>query len=119
MTPEEQLIQCYFDAFNRHDIEGVMACFHKEPLIIDSGGRRYAGRADIRRKYTSEFDLIPDLRCDLRVCTGNSGHGVAESLSTGTRPGKVIESIGAEIMEIVDGKVKEIREYHHPVPKAA
>ena len=27
MTPEEQLIQRYFDAFNRHDIDGVMACF--------------------------------------------------------------------------------------------
>ena len=25
MTPEEQLIQRYFDAFNRQDIEGVMA----------------------------------------------------------------------------------------------
>jgi hypothetical protein len=24
MTPEEQLIQRYFDAFNRHDIEGVI-----------------------------------------------------------------------------------------------
>jgi hypothetical protein len=30
MTPEEQLIQRYFDAFNRHDIEGVVACFHDE-----------------------------------------------------------------------------------------
>ena len=25
MTPEEQLIQRYFDAFNRHDIEGVIS----------------------------------------------------------------------------------------------
>jgi len=24
MTAEEELIQRYFDAFNRHDIEGVM-----------------------------------------------------------------------------------------------
>ncbi len=31
MTPEEQLIQQYFAAFNRHDIEGVMACFHDYP----------------------------------------------------------------------------------------
>ena len=33
MTPEEQLIQRYFDAFNRHDIEGVMACYDEEPVI--------------------------------------------------------------------------------------
>ncbi len=27
MTPEEQLIQRCFQAFNRHDLEGVMTCF--------------------------------------------------------------------------------------------
>jgi len=31
MTPEETLIQRYFDAFNSHDIEGVMDCFHATP----------------------------------------------------------------------------------------
>lgn len=30
MTPEEELIQRYFDAFDRHDIERVMACFHED-----------------------------------------------------------------------------------------
>ena len=34
MTPEERLIQHYFDAFNRHDIEGVMACFHDEAVLV-------------------------------------------------------------------------------------
>jgi len=49
--------------------------------------------------------------------TGNSGRGVAESLFHGTRAqhGKV-EAIGAEVMEIVGGKIKEIRDYHQPVP---
>src|ERR1700680_174225 len=42
MTPEEQLIQRYFDAFNRHDIEGVMACYHEEPVIIGANGKRCA-----------------------------------------------------------------------------
>ena len=48
MTPEEQLIQRYFDAFNRHDIEGVMACFHDDPVIVDAEGRRLAGRLALR-----------------------------------------------------------------------
>jgi len=53
--------------------------------------------------------------------SGNSGHGVAESLFRGTRPryGKVIEAMGAEVMEIVDGKIKEIRDYHRPLPAKA
>jgi taurine dehydrogenase small subunit len=120
MTPEEQLIQRYFDAFNRHDLEGVMGCFHAEPVLIGSTGKRCAGRVEVRRSYETEFATFLDGRCDLRMCTGNSGRGVAESVfhGTGAKHGKV-EAIGAEVMEIVDGKIKEIRDYHHPVPPKA
>jgi hypothetical protein len=75
------------------------------------------GQAEVRRSYETEFAVFPDGHCDLRMCTGNSGHGVAESLFRGTRPrsGEVVEAIGAEVLEIVDGKIKEIRDYHKPV----
>jgi ketosteroid isomerase-like protein len=121
MTQEEQLIQRYFDAFNAHDIEGVMACFHEQPAIVDVEGKRYDGRDEVRRHYETGFALMPDCRCDLRTMCGNSGRGVAESFFHGTRPryGKVIEAIGAEVMEIVDGRIKEIRDYHRPLPAKA
>ena len=116
MTPEEQLIERYFDAFNRHDLTGVMACFHAHPVIVDPSGKRFEGREEVERHYETGFALFPDGRCDLRMCTGNNGHGVAESFFRGTRPryGKVVEALGAEVMEIVDGKIKEIRDYHQP-----
>ena len=121
MTPEEQLIQRYFDAFNRHDIEGVMACFDKEPTLVHGDGKRIAGLQEVRRQYESEFAMCPDGRCELRLYTGNNGRAVAESLFHGTssRDGKVIEAIGAEVMEIVNGKIKEIRDYHQPLPARA
>jgi len=121
MTPEEQLIQRYFDAFNNHDIEGVMICFHAEPLIVDATDRQFAGRDAVRRYYETSFALFPDARCDLRMLTGNNGHGMAESFFHGTRPreGKVIEAIGAEVVEIADGKIKELRDYHRPVAAKA
>ena len=117
MTPEEDLIQRYFDAFNRHDIEGVMACFHDSPRIVDPEGKVFEGRAEVQRNYETAFALMPDCRCDLRSFTGNSGRAVAESFFHGTRPrfGKVIEGLGAEMMDIVDGKIKEIRDYHRPL----
>ena len=50
----------------------------------------------------------------------NSGRGVAESVFHGTRANHAkIEAIGAEVMEIVDGKIREIRDYHHQVPPKA
>ena len=53
---------------------------------------------------------------ELRLCTGNSGRSVAESFLTETRSrhGK-IKAIGAEVIEIVNGKIKEIRDYCQPI----
>ncbi len=31
----------------------------------------------------------------------------------------MIEAMGAEVMEIVDGKIKEIRDYHRPLAAKA
>ena len=120
MTREEELIRRYFDAFNRHDIEGVMACFHELPVLVGATGKRCEGREEVRRSYETEFAIFPDGRCDLRLCAGNDGRGVAESLFHGTRAERGrVEAIGAEVMEIVDGKIKEIRDYHQPMPAEA
>ena len=117
MTPEEKLIQQYFDAFNRHDVDAVMACFHDEPVLVGAGGKRCEGREAVRQSYESELAIFPDGHCELRLCTGNNGRGVAESYFTDTRAkGNRVEAIGAEVMEIVDGKIKEIRDYHQPRP---
>ena len=120
MTSEEELIQRYFDAFNRHDVEAVVACFHPDAVLVGPNGKRLTGIAEVRRSYETEFALFPDAHCELRLCTGNSGRGVAESFFTGTRSRRGrIEALGAEVMEIVDGKIKEIRDYHQPVPATA
>lgn len=119
MTREEELIERYFEAFN-HDIEGVMACFHDEPVLIGATRKRCAGLEEVRRSYETEFATFADGRCDLRLCTGNGGRGVAESFFHGTHSqrGK-FEAIGAEVMENVDGKIKEIRDYHHALAAKA
>jgi ketosteroid isomerase-like protein len=120
MTSEEQLIKRYFDAFNRHDLEGVVACFHAEAVLIAPNGKRLVGVAEVRRSYETEFAMFPDAHCELRVCVGNNGRGVAESYFSGTRAGEGrIEAIGAEVVEILDGKIKEIRDYHQSVPAKA
>src|SRR5262245_17882819 len=108
MTSEEELIKRYFDAFNRHDLEGVVACFHDQAVLVSPEGHRVEGLAAVRKSYEKEFAIFPDGFCELRTCTGNNGNGVAESFFTGTRAGHGrVEAIGAEVMEIVDGKIKE------------
>jgi hypothetical protein len=77
-------------------------------------------RLEVRRAYETSFALFPDGHCDLRSCAGHDGRGMAESFFRGARPreGKVVEAIGAEVLEIVDGKIKEIRDYHKRISTA-
>ena len=116
-STEEHLIQRYFDAFNRHDLQGVMECFHDEPLLIDLEGRQYNGRTAVRQRYEYEFASFPDGRCEVRTMTGHSGCGMAESVFVGihARTGQRVSAIGPEVVEFVDGKIKSLRDYHRVV----
>jgi ketosteroid isomerase-like protein len=112
-TIEERVIKQYFDAFNRHDIDGIVACFDDAIVLVDTEGQRVEGLAAARRRYQSDFELIPDAHCDLRLVTGRDERGVAESIFRGTvRGGGPVRAVGAEVMEFADGKIKEIRDYH-------
>jgi hypothetical protein len=62
MTPEEDPIKRYSDAFNRDDLEGVMACFHSHPVIV---GRTHPANA--HRVLTSLHQLIQETDGELRV----------------------------------------------------
>ncbi len=119
MTPEETLVRRYFEAFNLRDIDGVMACFHDDAVRISANGRRQIGRAELRRSYECSFAMFPDGRCDLRLCAGETGHAMAESIFRGTnRERGPVEMKGVETIEIADGKIKEIRDYHQQTSAA-
>ena len=112
-TIEEQVIEQYFDAFNRHDVDGVVACFHERVVLVDTAGQRVEGIEAARRRYEADFAMIPDAHCELRLVTGHDGHGVAESIFRGTvREGGPVRAVGTEVMEFQEAKIKEIRDYH-------
>jgi SnoaL-like domain len=92
----------------------VIACFHPEPVVVDSDGRRHEGVDALRRLYRFQFSLAADGRCDLRSLVGHDGRGVAESLFHGTLEcdGTVIKALGAEVFEFADERIKEIRDHH-------
>jgi hypothetical protein len=120
MTSEEGLVRRYFEAFNRHDIEGVMACFSEDAVMISANGRRRNGLTEIRRSYESGFSMLPDGRCDLRACTGGNGRAMAESIFRGTGPGgETVRLVGVESIEISGGRIKQIRDYHLQMPSVS
>ncbi len=112
-TREERCITAYFDAFNAHDVDGVLACFRDDVRLVSPDGARVVGLDAARARYQQEFDSMPDARCELVLATGHAGYGAAESVFRATVDGRPIEAVGAEVMEFVDGRISEIRDYHH------
>ena len=99
------------DAFNRHDLDAIMAAFGDEcvfesPRGPDPWGTRFVGKAEVREGFAGRFAGIPD------VHYGEARHWVAvdrgcsEWLLTGTSTeGEKIEVRGCDLFEFSGGKI--------------
>ncbi len=60
-TQRQQLLVTLFDAFNRHDANGVMACMTHD-IVFDAAvgpdmfGRRIVGTADVKAAFEKVSD---------------------------------------------------------------
>jgi ketosteroid isomerase-like protein len=106
-----ETLKAFLEAFNRHDIDGVMA-FFAEDCVMDAPrgpspwGQRLAGRAQVREGVASRFAGLPDVHYgdDRHWMSGNMGF--SEWTLTGTTPaGDRIEVRGTDHLEFRDGKI--------------
>lgn len=116
MSEESDLIERYFEAFNRQNLEGVMACFCDDAVIVGSNGVRTEGAEAIRTAYAASFKAIPDGKCVPRALLGADGVGTVESVFTGTKAktGETVQLVGVEVLEFRGGRIQTIRDYHAP-----
>jgi uncharacterized protein (TIGR02246 family) len=114
MSQETALIARYFDAFNRHDLEAVMACFDTEAVIVAAHGRRIEGADAIRNYYASTFAVFHDATCTIRSLVGEGGTAAVESQFTGTRAGaeRPVRMVGGEVLEFRGEKIAALRDDH-------
>ena len=104
-------LQAILDAFNRHDLDGVMHffaedCVLQRPRGRDPWGQRFVGRAHVRDALASRFAGIPDVHYgeDRHWVCGN--RGVSEWLLTGTTTeGQRIAVRGCDLWEFRDGLI--------------
>lgn len=69
----EQIVRSWVDAWNSHDIEGVLAHFHENASFTSPFARMalpdtdgvFHGKEEIRRYWSRALDLIPDLRFEV------------------------------------------------------
>lgn len=119
-TPASPLIaiEQLRDAINTHDLDAVVACFHRDvhsqqPL---HPSRTFQGSENIRQNWAMIFGGVPDLRADL-LRTATSGNiAWAEWHWFGTsRDGKAFEMRGISVLEVDEGLIAAVSLYMEPV----
>jgi steroid delta-isomerase-like uncharacterized protein len=91
------------DAFNRHDLDAIMAFFAEDAVLEtprgpEPWGLRFSGRDEVRRGLAARFAGIPDVRYrdDDHFACGD--RGVSEWTITGTTvEGVTLEVRGCDI----------------------
>lgn len=98
-------------AFNRHDLDAIMAYFSEDAVLEmprgpEPWGARFVGKAAVREGLAARFAGLPDVRYseDRHFVCGD--RGVSEWLLTGTTTaGERIAVRGCDLWEFRDGLI--------------
>ena len=101
------------EAFNRHDLDAIMAYFSEDctfdmPRGPEAWGQRYKGKAEVREALAGRFKGIPDVHYgnDRHWLSADGNMGVSEWTLTGTTTAGVSVNVnGCDLWEFRNGKV--------------
>ena len=113
MKITEETLKQSLEAFNRHDLDAIMAYFSEDcsfdfPRGPEFFGQRFEGKAQVREALAGRFKGIPDVYYgdDRHWISADGSKGVSEWTLTGTTTaGLPIKVRGTDHWEFWDGKV--------------
>lgn len=97
-----ELLNVLFDAFNRHDADGVMACFSPSVVFdaaagLEPVGRRIVGPEAVRQAFIATWTSMPDVRWHVRRHAVFGDRGITEWLFTASVQDGRIEVEGVDL----------------------
>jgi len=125
LTAED--LKATFDAFNRHDIDGVMTHFAEDCVFYTVAGEqeygnRITGRDAIADAFRGVWTAMPDVEWadHTHFLSADGSHAVSQWTFRATNPdGTRTEVQGADIFRIRDGRIVEkqaIRKQRPAIP---
>ena len=98
-------------AWNRHDIDAIMAYMHPD-CVFESGsgteahGTRTEGHANVRARFVEVWQAIPDVQFENGRHFVDGDRGCSEWTLTGTRPdGGRMAVNGCDLFTFRDGRI--------------
>ncbi len=115
-----------FDAFNKHDVDGVMKAFAEDCIFYPVGGpevygSRIEGAEAIAAAFSGVWAAMPDAHWDHHSHFVYEDRAVSEWTFSGTdKDGMRVEAEGADLFTIRNGKivVKQALRKNRPAFKA-
>lgn len=105
------VMAAFGDAFNRHDLDAIMAlmtddCVFNSFAGPDICGTHFEGQEEVRRGFMKIWEVCPDANFGETDNFISGDRGVSEWLFTGTtHDGERIEVNGVDIFTFRDGKI--------------
>ena len=109
-TVTTETLKSIADAFNRHDLDGIMAFFTEDAVLEtpkgpDPWGRRFAGTEQVREGLAARFAGIPDVHYGDDSHWVSGDRGVSEWTLTGTTTdGEHLRVRGCDLWTFRDGQ---------------
>ena len=106
-----KLLDRFADAFNRHDLDALMAMMTDDCVFQASAGphidgQRSEGQQSVRAAFAAVFATFPDAHWANPTHFVAADRGVSEWTFTGTdRNGKRVEVTGCDVFTFRDGRI--------------
>jgi len=119
---EAKLLQDLFDAFNRHDLAGVLACMTDDCVFEGAAGpeaygARFVGHDAVGAAFAGVWKTFPDVQWANDKHFAADGLGVSQWTLVGTRKDGVrIEADGVDLFTFRDGKVASKKAFRKDRP---
>jgi ketosteroid isomerase-like protein len=105
------VVEAFFDAWNRHDIDGLMACV-TEDCVFETAigpepcGTRHVGSAAVRQAFVQAWRTITDARWEIVRHLPCGNVIVSEWIFAGTQPdGSAVRANGCDILSFRGEKI--------------
>lgn len=104
-------LQDFSDAWNRHDIDGLMSfmsedCVFQTAVGPDACGTRHVGEAAVRKAFASAWETVKDAQWENGSHFAQGDFGISQWTFTGTAPdGTRIETDGVDVFAFRGGKI--------------
>lgn len=84
MATAAEVVAHSFEAFNRHDLEGFIACYADDMTFASSSGEQLQGKVAWRERTAPAFAMMPDIRIELGKCIADGSSVAVEWTFRGT-----------------------------------